>query len=231
MMSESKTRIFSLGDSALTVEFGSSISTGLNKRAIALSDFFRQNPFPGFVESVPAYASTTIFFDIWTVRKSFPEFSSAFDAVKHLADQAIDSKSRPKAESNPSIEIPFHFDAKSALDLDFVAKHAGISTRDVIEIFTNVTYRVFMLGFLPGFSYMGEVDERIATPRKDSPRLCVPKGSIAIAGKQAGIYSLESPGGWQILGRTDVEMFKPDQASPSLLKPGDKIRFVTKLSD
>lgn len=225
-MSDDKVRIFPLGDSALTIEFGRAISPTLNQKAIALSDFFEKNPFPGFVESVPAYSSTTLFYDLSCVRRNFPEFSTAFEAVKSLAVEAVNGLESFPTETKGKIEIPLHFDEESTLDLRFVADHSGLTPDAVIEIFTGKTYRVFMLGFLPGFSYMGEVDERIATPRKESPRLLVPKGSVGIAGKQTGIYSLDSPGGWQIIGRTDLEMFTPDAETPSLLQPGDEIQFV-----
>ncbi|MEP6788317.1 MAG: 5-oxoprolinase subunit PxpB [Acidobacteriota bacterium] len=221
-----KIRIFPLGDSALTVEFGKIVSASLNETSIALSKHFERSPFPGFIESVPAYASTTIFYDLVTVRRAFPEFASAFDAVKALADKAITSLDRTSTTNNPVIEIPVHFDQGSALDLEYVAGQSGLSTENVVEIFTQRTYRVFMLGFLPGFTYMGEVDDRIAVPRKESPRLCVPKGSVGIAGKQTGIYSLDSPGGWQIIGRTDVDMFTPEADSPTYLQPGDQVRFL-----
>ena len=225
-MSDGKIRIFSLGDSALTVEFGKTISRTLNKKAIALSDFFERNPFPGFVESVPAYSSTTVFYDLLTVRRNFPAFPTAFEAVRNLAAEAINNLNVTQTRSSQTVEIPFHIDAESALDLEFVAESSGLSPEKVIEIFTGTIYRVFMLGFLPGFSYMGEVDDRIATRRRDTPRVRIPKGSVGIAGKQTGIYSLESPGGWQIIGRTDLEMFTPNAETPSLLKPGDQVRFI-----
>jgi len=107
-----------------------------------------------------------------------------------------------------------------------VAAKAGLSADAVVDLFTGTSYRVYMIGFLPGFAYMGEVDERIAVPRRSSPRLKVPKGSVGIAGRQTGIYPLESPGGWQIIGRTEVELFTPDDHSPCLLRPGDNVRFV-----
>jgi KipI family sensor histidine kinase inhibitor len=112
-----------------------------------------------------------------------------------------------------------------APDLELIAAENNISSDDVIEIFLGREYRVFMLGFLPGFSYMGEVDDRIATPRKQVPRSKVPRGSIGIAGKQTGIYSLESPGGWQILGRTPLELFTPEAESPAFLRAGDNVKF------
>jgi KipI family sensor histidine kinase inhibitor len=129
-------------------------------------------------------------------------------------------------ENTRTIEIAVRFDRGSALDLDHVAELSGFRPDDVVNIFTGTTYKVFMLGFLPGFAYLGEVDERIATPRRDSPRLAVPKGSVGIAGRQTGIYSLESPGGWQIIGRTETEMFAPENEKPCRLAPGDYVRFV-----
>lgn len=225
-MTDESIRIFPLGDSALTVEFGNTISVDLNKRAITLADHFQQNPFPGFIESLPAYASTTIFYDMLEVRRAFAEFAMAFDAVKNLTAEAIRNLKSSQSETSRTIEIPVHFDDKHALDIDYVAEQNNLSRDKVIDIFTATTYRVFMLGFLPGFTYMGEVDERIATPRRETPRTIVPKGSVGIAGRQTGIYSLASPGGWQIIGRTDVEMFTPNAKSPSLLQPGDEVRFV-----
>ena len=225
-MSETDVRIFPLGDSALTIEFGNTVSTALNKKAIDLSNYFEQSQFPGFVESVPGYASTTVFYDIVKVRKHFHDFPTAFEAVKNLAIAAIDGLAASQKGGSLIVEIPVYFDAKSAPDLVLVAKTNGLSPQAVIEIFTAATYRVFMLGFLPGFSYMGEVDDRLAMPRKDSPRIVVPAGSVGIVGKQTGIYSLASPGGWQIIGRTDAQMFTPDAATPCLLQPGDEVRFV-----
>lgn len=219
-------RFISLGDSALTVEFGNVISVELNETAIALSNRLAQDPFPGFIESVPAYASTSIFYDISEVRRNFPEFPDAFKTVSSIVDRALQDLDTTASSPSRLVEIPVRFDADAGLDLNIVAESASISPESVIEIFTGTVYRVFMLGFLPGFSYMGEVDERIATPRKSTPRAVVPKGSVGIAGKQTGIYSLPSPGGWQIIGRTDVEMFTPEGESQCLLRPGDNVRFI-----
>ncbi|MGB2913080.1 MAG: 5-oxoprolinase subunit PxpB [Pyrinomonadaceae bacterium] len=225
-MAAKSPRIFPLGDSALTVEFGNVISEELNRQSIALAEYFDQHTFPGYFESVPAYASATLFYDPIIVRKSLSEFSTAFDAVKHLAEAALENITADDAGTMRLVEIPVYFDSESSLDLEFVAATNNISPDEVIEIFLAKTYRVYMLGFLPGFSYMGEVDGRIATPRRDTPRTVVPKGSVGIAGSQTGIYSLESPGGWQIIGRTDVEMFSPNAPEPCYLRPGDEVRFV-----
>ncbi len=225
-MSDNSLRIFPLGDSALTVEFGNVISPTINKKAILLADHFDKNKFSGYIESVPAYASTTIFYDLIEVRKSLPQFTTAFDAVKDLANSALNDLDISDNTSSRLIEIPVYFNGESSLDLNTVSKHSRLSPDEVIAMFIGKTYRVYMLGFLPGFTYMGEVNERIATPRKETPRTLVPKGSVGIAGKQTGIYSLECPGGWQIIGRTDVEMFTPDAELPSYLQAGDEIKFV-----
>lgn len=225
-MNHESIRIFSLGDTALTVEFGNAISANLNRKAIALSAHFESNQFPGFIESVPAYASTTIFYDLAAVKRECSAYSTAFESVKALIVNALQNLDVSPTKTERHIQIPLHFDTDSALDLDNVAETSGLTVEEVIDIFTSREYRVFMLGFLPGFSYMGEVDERIATPRKQTPRTHVPKGSVGIAGRQTGIYSLASPGGWQIIGRTDLKMFTPLNEEPSLLRAGDIVSFV-----
>jgi inhibitor of KinA len=219
-------KIFPLGDNALTVEFGSEISFDLNQKAIALSNYFKQDPFKGFIETVPAYASTTIFYDLIEVRRQYPNFQTAFEAVKTFAERTLEQLNDASDLEGRSIEIPVDFSERNALDLARIAESAQLTPQQVIDIFTSKNYRVFMLGFLPGFSYMGEVDERIAVPRRESPRTKVPKGSVGIAGRQTGIYSLESPGGWQIIGRTDVELFSPVSDPPCFLQPGDTVRFI-----
>lgn len=225
-MHANNVNIFPLGDSSLTVEFGREISVPLNKKAIALSNHFKQNPFAGFIETVPAYASTTIFYDFIEIRRHYPEFPTAFDAVKSLAENALKNLNETTLDDARLIEIPVSFGANDGPDLPEIARSANIDAEEVIEIFTSKTYRVFMLGFLPGFAYMGEVDERIAVLRHKTPRQKVAKGSVGIAGSQTGIYSLGSPGGWQIIGRTDVELFSPDKDQPCFLQAGDNINFV-----
>ncbi len=218
-------KIFPLGDNALTVEFGNVISFRLNNLAINLSSYFEKNPFPGIVELVPAYTSVTIFYDAFAVRKNYGGFNTAFAAVKNLVEDALLNLTTENEAINRVTEIPLIIDENSAMDLEFVALHNHLTMEEVIKIFTAKTYRVYMLGFLPGFAYMGEVDESIATPRKPSPRLKVPKGSVGIAGRQTGIYPLESPGGWQIIGRTDFELFTPDNNNPCAFQAGDLVNF------
>lgn len=208
-------RIFPLGDSAATIEFGNEISAEFNNKAVNLARQIENTPFDGIIEAVPAYASLTVFYD---------SRLTTFEAVKgELA--RLSSNISSIAKSTPSlVEIPVL--VSSEMDLARVAAYAALSSDEVLEIFLAQTYRVYMLGFLPGFAYMGEVDDRIACPRLETPRTKVPKGSVGIAGKQTGIYPLESPGGWNIIGRTDLQMFDPASDQPCILKPGDEVRFV-----
>ncbi|HKX82591.1 MAG TPA: 5-oxoprolinase subunit PxpB [Pyrinomonadaceae bacterium] len=210
--------IFPLSESAIVVEFGRAISIDLNDKALGLAASLEADPFPGFVEAVPAYASTTVFYDPMLVRKlSVPEI---------VADRLGATSLAPERAHFDPIEIPVDFSEDCSLDLFDVCSLTKLSNEELISRFLARTYRVFMLGFLPGFAYMGEVDESIAVPRKETPRTAVPKGSVGIAGKQTGIYPFESPGGWQIIGRTKVEMFTPSAETPCRLKPGNYVRFV-----
>lgn len=219
-------RIFALSENAVTVEFGSVISLELNQKAMALTQHLDDAPFPGYIESVPAYASATIFYDIQKVRNSYPDHPSAFDAVCTIVETAESLADSAASEKNNRIEIAVKFDETNGPDLISAADMCGLSVDKFIDVFTSLDYRVYMLGFLPGFAYMGEVDESIALPRLSSPRKNVPAGSVGIAGRQTGIYPFDSPGGWQLIGRTDVKVFNPNGERPCLFEPGDIVKFV-----
>lgn len=219
-------RTFPLGDNAITVEFGNEVSLELNQLAIALAEHFRSNPFAGLIEAVPAYASTTFFFSVPEVRENYSEFTTAFGAVKSIVEDAIPQLSTLPGAESQIVEIPMIITSETAIDLDAVAEFSGLMPDEVISIFLERTYNVFMIGFLPGFAYMGIVDERIAMPRKKTPRTKVPKGSVAIGGSQTGVYPLESPGGWNIIGRTEMVMFDPNADPLCPLTAGDRVKFV-----
>lgn len=218
------TRIFSLSENAITVEFGSEMSEEVNAAAIRLADHFTEKPFAGHVESVPAMASATIFYR--PHRVSRPDGESAFEAVQAEIERAVETVSISASGPTRRIEIPVSFAPENALDLDEIARHAGLGGDEAIHVFISTEYRVYMLGFLPGFAYMGTVDQRIAIPRRSSPRLIVPRGSVGIAGRQTGVYPTESPGGWQIIGRTDHPLFDETRVPPCFLAPGDSVRFI-----
>ena len=219
-------RISSLGDDCVTVDFGNEISIAVNSKAIALAARLNTDRFEGFIEAVPAYSSVSVFFKLAEVRRSAQELETALASVTRCIDRALENLSDALTSKGRIVEIAVDFGAQAALDLEHVAEFARMSQRDVVELFTSKTYRVYMLGFLPGFTYMGEVDERIAIARRETPRTSVPKGSVGIAGRQTGIYPSQSPGGWQIIGRTNEEMFSLDREPNSLLQPGDEVRFV-----
>jgi inhibitor of KinA len=225
-MDDTQPKILPLGEKAVVVQFGNVISTDLNHKSICLAEYLSANPFTGYIESIPAYASTTIFFDVVAVRRQFENFDSAFEAVSGILRSALEEMTSIDTPERPVIEIPTIFGNRSGPDLNFVSETSGISPSEVIGLFTSTVYRVYMVGFLPGFGYMGEVDERLSMPRKQRPRQAVPKGSVGVAGRQTGIYPLESPGGWQLIGRTEVELFTPQNKSPTLFQPGDRVRFV-----
>jgi inhibitor of KinA len=220
-------RIFPLGGGALTIDFGNSITFELNERVRASAEILNRNQFPGFIEMVPAYSSLTVFYSVIKVKKAFPNFETAFAAVENLIEEIIKREDLFACKSNTRLfKIPVCYEAEFALDTAFIAEHNNLTPQQIIEIHTSRIYRVFMIGFLPGFPYLGELDEKIAAPRKQEPRLRVPQGSVGIAGLQTGIYSLESPGGWQIIGRTPLSLFDPqNKENPVLLQTGDSIQF------
>lgn len=215
-------KIFSLSDSAITIDFGNVIDAQINDLVMRLYRFCRENPFKGMIEAMPAYASLTIFYDIWQVRKSNIESKTAFDFVKKYLEDSLQKLSDEQIIEENLVNIPVIYDSE---DLAFVAEYNQLSIGEVIKIHTSPIYRVYMMGFLPGFAYMGGLDARIATPRKATPRTKVPAGSVGIAGNQTGIYPSESPGGWQLIGRTELQLYTPNSPNLTLLKAGDLVKF------
>jgi UDP-N-acetylmuramate dehydrogenase len=208
-------RIREAGDSALLVELEPVIDPGVNARAVAIANALRREPLPGVRDIVSTYRSVAVFFD--PLRTDL----GAVTAAIHRASDA-----GPRAWDRPPIDVPVVYGGDSGPDLEDVAAFGGCAARDVIERHTSPMYRVFMVGFLPGFAYMGTVDDAIAAPRRATPRLRVPAGSVGIAGKQTGIYPCDSPGGWQIIGHANVEVFDASRTPPALFAPGDRVRFI-----
>lgn len=224
-MLEGTHSITSLNERAVLVSFGNHIDDEVNRKVITLHDRILANPFPGFIESAPAYSSLTVFYNPLDVLKIKANHRTASDWVKDRLQKLLSESTPPKTfvEREP-VEIPVWYQGD---DLEFVARQHNLTTDNVIGIHLAKTYRVFMIGFLPGFPYLGTVDERIATPRKSSPRTAVHPGSVGIAGFQTGIYPQQSPGGWQLIGRTPVKIFDKNRPSPCLFRPGDLVRFYS----
>ena len=207
-------KIKPLGDSALLISFGESIDEEINEKVHALARAIEKAGFEWLVEVVPAYSSLAVIYD-----SALVDFESVKRAIEGI--EIVSERFEGKL-----VEVPVVYGGEYGPDLEFVAKYNGLSVDDVIEIHSRPIYRVYFLGFLPGFAYLGGMDERIATPRLEKPRLKVPAGSVGIAGKQTGIYPLESPGGWRLIGRTPLRLFDPSKEPPTLLQPGDRVKFV-----
>lgn len=202
----------------LLVELEPAIDPVVNERAILLASRIRARAARGVRDVAPGYCTLGVHFD---------PIQTDLAALEHAIE--IEFASIETVESigeRPIIEIPVQYGGAGGPDLKAVAEHAGCSEQEVIERHTHRTYRVYMLGFVPGFAYMGRVDPAIAAPRHRVPRERVPAGSVGIAGGQTGVYPVESPGGWQLIGHTLTVMFDATRATPSLLSPGDLVRFV-----
>ena len=211
-------RIRDAGDSAILIELrslGDGIDPAVNARAVALAAHLRAETIDGVRDVIATFRSVAVFFDPLRVD---------VEALKArvLAAPAVAAD----ASERPIVDVPVEYGGDAGPDLEAVATASGLSPADVIARHTARDYRVFMIGFLPGFAYLGPVDAAIAAPRLASPRLRVPSGSVGIAGQQTGIYPQASPGGWQILGRTTTRPFDARRSPPSLLAPGDRVRFV-----
>lgn len=218
-------RIFPIGDGSLTVDFGNVIDEELNKWVIRLFNELKKDPLPGMIESVPAYSSLTIYYDLFQLRKLASGDKTVYEWLAARLEEKLKQPQTFNDENPQLVKVPVCYDMAFAPDLQHVAAVNKIATEEVIRLHYSKTYRVYMLGFLPGFTYMGEVDDRIAVPRKSGPQP-VAAGSIGIAGKQTGIYPLASPGGWHIIGRTNLKLFNPGLENPTLLREGDLVQFI-----
>ncbi|HEX6191312.1 MAG TPA: 5-oxoprolinase subunit PxpB [Chitinophagaceae bacterium] len=218
-------RIFPLGDAALTIDFGNIIDEGINITVLELFDQLKANPLPGQLEAVPAYSSLTIYYNTTELFKMIPPGTGVFEWMSQQARQFLDKPTPPSTREQRTMTVPVCYDEYFAPDISQVAAKNNISVEEVIRLHTGKQFRVYMLGFLPGFSYMGELDEKMSMPRKEQPRM-VSAGSVGIAGRQTGIYPQASPGGWQIIGRTPMKLFDPQQHEPVVLHAGDIVQFI-----
>jgi inhibitor of KinA len=210
-------RIRLAGDRALVVEFGDAVDEPTNRRVRAIGRILDQRAVSGLIETVPTYRSLMIHYD--PMRVTITELERL---VADADTQAAAMAPRP----GRIVEIPTVYGGEYGPDLEDVAAHAGLSPDDVVALHAGTDYLVYMMGFMPGFPYLGGMSPRIATPRLGTPRTRVPAGSVGIAGPQTGIYPTDSPGGWRLIGRTPTCLFDPARQPPSLLEAGDTVRFV-----
>jgi len=230
MNSHSAYRIFPLGDAALTIDFGNVISMDFNKKVQNLFSFLQKNPFPGMIEAVPAYSSLTVYYDLLALKKKATEEKSVYDWAKKILEEIVNKATGGEQTNSRLVEIPVCYESSFAPGINDLAFIKNLSVEEIIRIHTDKQYHVYMLGFLPGFAYMGEVDETISIPRKQQPEN-VAAGSVGIAGIQTGIYPLASPGGWCIIGRTPLKLFDAAGDGETLLKAGDTVQFISITKD
>ncbi len=212
-----KIRILTAGDSSLLVEFGKKISPEINRKITAAVQMMKEQHIEGVVDVIPAFCSLLINYDPRVV--TYGEIKERIQKIVRLEVKTGEVRKR-------IFEIPVCYGGEYGPDLGNIAEHAGLSEEEVIEIHSSRDYLIYMLGFLPGFTYLGGLDERIHTPRLANPRIKINAGSVGIGGSQTGIYPLDSPGGWQLMGMTPVKTYDPGRENPILVEAGDYIRFV-----
>lgn len=213
--------LYPLGDSAVILEFGTEITPRIQNKVQLVSSFLEKNPPRWMIEFIPAFTTVTILYNPNSFKNKELPYEVVSTEVRNILSK-IESTDRIE---HRLVEIPVCYGGELGPDLEYVANYNNLTPAEVIQIHTSEDYLVYMIGFAPGFPYIGGMSEKIATPRKASPRLKIPARSVGIAGMQTGIYPIETPGGWQLIGRTPIELFQPNAHPPSLLKAGDKIRF------
>ena len=204
------------GDRGIRIQLGTTISKKTNERIRNFSALLEKENIPGIIEWIPAYTALSIYYDPLLI---------PYDSLKNRMESLYEKLSLVALPPPIITEIPVYYGKEYGPDLGFVAEHNGLTPDEVIRIHTSSNYLIYMMGFSPGFPYLGGMPKKIATPRLISPRANVPAGAVGIAGAQTGIYSMESPGGWQIIGRTPLKLYHPHRHQPILLRSGDYIRF------
>ena len=224
--------LYPLSESAITLQYGEEIAINRHRELLQLMQQIQDDPFPGFREVSIAFHTVTIFFDPYTVFENVKQSPISYisDWLNKKASWLGNDIPDAKASATITIAsreqlIPVCYEEPFAFDLDTLAAYHGIDPETVISMHTNQSFYVFMVGFTPGFPYMGILPPALDTPRKATPSLMVPAGSVGIAGQQTGIYPFTSPGGWNIIGRTPIKLFDINDNDPCLLKAGDRVRF------
>lgn len=218
--------IFPLGDAAQTIDLGNTISEAFNRKVLAMQQWLQQHAFHGLNDVIPAYSSLTVVYDPVAVKRKYQPSATVSAWVKERLEEAYRQSGAGEPENGAVINIPVCYHTATGMDLAAIAKQKKKTIEEIIHLHTSVRYRVYMIGFLPGFPYLAEVDALLATPRKARPVPVLP-GSVGIAGPQTGIYTLASPGGWNIIGRTPVKLFDPASPEVVKLKAGDTVCFYS----
>ncbi len=205
------------GDSALLVTLSDRVDLETNRRAHTLAARLAEAPMLGLGEAVPGYTTLLVHYDLLVL---------SYEQVLEWVQARLSEANSTVIAAPRRIEVPVIYGGEHGPDLEFVARHNGLSPEEVVRRHMARDYPVYLVGFTPGFPYLGGLDESIAAPRLSSPRSRVPAGSVGIAGQQTGIYSVDSPGGWRLIGWTPIKLFDPGRDPPSFFAPGDVVRFV-----
>jgi len=219
-------RIDPVGDRCLMIEFGQRVDLKINAKVHALANHLLEHPIPGVIDLVPAFTTVAIHYEPQRLAKAALAGESAYAALARMLSQILARGTNITETATRTIEIPVCYDEEFGPDLAQIADTHGLSINEVIRIHTACEHTVYMLGFAPGFAYMGGLDERLAMPRRSTPRTRIPAGTVAIAREQSAVYTVESPGGWNLMGRTPLRFFDPETEPPTLLRPGDRVRFT-----
>jgi len=205
---------YPLGDAALLIDFGETIAPEINMQIRQLTIGFIDREIPGILEAVPGYTTLTLHYNPLEI---------SYDRLVDLTNAILEEGyNREIAYLKPKV-IPVWYNGP---DLPVVSEHTGLSVEEIIERHTDAEYLVYMIGFAPGFPYLGGMDKILSTPRRSTPRLKIPAGSVGIAGEQTGVYPMETPGGWQLIGQTPIALFDIQREQPSLLMAGDRVKFA-----
>jgi inhibitor of KinA len=216
--------LFALGDSAITIDLGNLVDEALNEKVLAMQQWLGEHLFEGFTDSIVAYSSLSVFYDPVVVLRRYPAGRGAFEFVKERLQEAWRHSTVQSAGNEEPVRIPVCYEGNLGPDLAALAGEKDMSPEEIVRLHVSRVYRVYMIGFLPGFAYLGETDKQLAVARKPRP-VPVGAGSVGITGRQTGIYPLNSPGGWHIIGRTPVVLFDPAAEVPVRLKIGDRVAF------
>lgn len=218
-------QLYPLGDAAVVLQFGDTIDQQTLQKISSLATYILKKPFTGFIELVPAYTTLTVYYNPWILSEK-GQHNPYQKVVTLLQKMVIKAPAQTTGSGSRTVEIPVCYGGSFGPDLKFVAEHAQLTPEEVVTLHAKGKYTVYMIGFAPGFPYLGGMNSKISAPRKEAPRAVIPAGSVGIAGKQTGIYPMETPGGWQLIGRTPLTLFDPNRERPSLLQAGDTVKFI-----
>jgi inhibitor of KinA len=218
-------QLFPLSDHGLIIELGETITIETHHIIKYLTTYLDKHPCPWIIEYIPAFTTITIVYDPLSLIDSTDKQITPYETACKKIHELLASLNLDQPISSKIIEIPVYYGGEWGPDLETVARINNLTAEEVIDIHTSPTYTVYMIGFSPGFPYLGGLSKKIAAPRRNSPRLKVSARSVGIAGNQTGIYPISTPGGWQLIGRTPIELFRPQATPPSLLQAGDRITF------